>query len=414
MVRQAQANRSRTQDLANRAAAWLTYIALTAGFGSLVFWLLAGQPYEFAVERMVTVMVIACPHALGLAVPLVVAVSTTLSARNGLLIRDRAAFERARNLTAAVFDKTGTLTEGRFGVSDIAVLADGDEAGELRLAASAESQSEHPIAKGIVAAANQRGIAVPHPASVRNIAGEGIVAIVEGQEVRVVSPGYLARLGRPIVDPRLRALEAQAKSVVVLVRAGEPRALFALADIVRPESREAVAQLKKLGISPIMLTGDAEGVAKAVSAELGIDEYIAEVLPDQKAAKIKQLRDRGLRVAMIGDGVNDAPALVEADLGVAIGAGTDVAVESADVVLVRNDPRDVAAILGLSRATYAKIVQNLIWATAYNAVAIPMAAGITFGTGYLMTPAVGAGLMSASTLIVAINAQLLRFYRRKG
>jgi Cu2+-exporting ATPase len=264
-----------------------------------------------------------------------------------------------------------------------------------------------------VAAAKQRGIAVPRPASVRNIAGEGIVAVGEGQEIRVGSPGYLARLGRPISDPRLRELEAQGKSVVVLVRAGEPRALFALADIVRPDSREAVVQLKKVG-SPIMLTGDAEAVAKAVSAELGIDEYIAEVLPDQETAKIRQLRDRGLRVAMIGDGVSDAPALVEADLGVAIGAGTDVAVESADVVLVRNDPRDVAAILGLSRATYGKILQNLIWATAYNAVAIPMAAGVTFGTGFLMTPAVGAGLMSASTIIVAINAQLLRFYRRKG
>jgi len=414
MVKQAQANRSRTQDIANRAAGWLTYIALIAGFGSLSFWLLAGQPYEFAVERMVTVMVIACPHALGLAVPLVVAVSTTLSARNGLLIRDRAAFERARNLNAAVFDKTGTLTEGRFGVSDIAVLVDGDKAEELRFAASAESQSEHPIAQGIVAAAKERGIAVPRPSGVRNITGEGIVAIVEGQEVGVVSPGYLTRQGRTISDPRLRELEAQGKSVVVLLRAGEPRALFALADIVRPESGEAVAQLKKLGISPIMLTGDAEGVAKAVSAELGIDEYIAEVLPDQKAAKIKQLRDRGLRVAMIGDGVNDAPALVEADLGVAIGAGTDVAVESADVVLVRNDPRDVAAILGLSRATYVKMVQNLIWATAYNSVAIPMAAGLTFGTGFVMTPAIGAGLMSASTIIVAINAQLLRFYRKKS
>lgn len=414
MVKQAQASRSRTQDVANRAAGWLTYIALIAGFGSLGFWLLAGQPYEFAVERMVTVMVIACPHALGLAVPLVVAVSTTLSARNGLLIRDRAAFERARDLTSAVFDKTGTLTEGRFGVTDIAVLADGNEAEELRYAASAESQSEHPIGQGIVAAAKERGITVPRPASVRSIAGEGIVAVVEGQEIGVVSPGHLARLGRTIDDPRLRELESQGKSVVVLLRAGEPRALFALADIVRPESREAVAQLKTLGISPIMLTGDAEGVAKAVSAVLGIDEYIAEVLPDQKAAKIKQLRDRGLRVAMIGDGVNDAPALVEADLGVAIGAGTDVAVESADVVLVRNDPRDVAAILGLSRATYAKIVQNLIWATAYNAVAIPMAAGITFGTGFMMTPTVGAGLMSASTVIVAINAQLLRFYRKKG
>ncbi len=414
MVRKAQASRSRTQDIANRAAGWLTYVALIVGFGSLAFWLIAGESYEFAIERMVTVMVIACPHALGLAVPLVVAVSTTLSAGNGLLIRDRAAFERARDLNAAVFDKTGTLTEGRFGVSDLVVLSDSDEAEELRLAASAESQSEHPIAQGIVAAAKERGLAFPRPKSVRNITGEGIVAEVEGQEVSIVSPGRLARQGKAISDLRLRDLEAQGKTVVVLVRNGEPRALFALADIVRPESREAVARLKKLGINTVMLTGDAEGVAKAVSAELGISEYFAEVLPDQKAAKIKQLRDRGLKVAMVGDGVNDAPALVEADLGVAIGAGTDVAVESADVVLVRSDPRDVAAILGLSRATYRKMVQNLIWATAYNAIAIPMAAGITFGTGFLMTPAIGAVFMSASTIIVAINAQLLRFYRGKA
>ena len=414
MVKKAQASRSRTQDVANRAAGWLTYVALTVGFGSLAFWLIAGETYEFAIERMVTVMVIACPHALGLAVPLVVAVSTTLSAGNGLLIRDRAAFERARDLNAAVFDKTGTLTEGRFGVSDVVVLSDSDEAEELRLAASAESQSEHPIAQGIVAAAKEREIVFPRPMNVRNITGEGIVAEVEGQEVSIVSPGRLARQGEAISDLRLRDLEAQGKTVVVLVHNGEPRALFALADIVRPESREAVAQLKKLGINTVMLTGDAEGVAKAVSAELGISEYFAEVLPDQKAAKIKQLRDRGLKVAMVGDGVNDAPALVEADLGVAIGAGTDVAVESADVVLVRSDPRDVAAILGLSRATYRKMVQNLIWATGYNAIAIPMAAGITFGTGFLMTPAIGAVFMSASTIIVAINAQLLRFYRGKA
>ena len=414
MVKKAQASRSRTQDVANRAAGWLTYVALTVGFGSLAFWLIAGETYEFAIERMVTVMVIACPHALGLAVPLGVAVSTTLSAGNGLLIRDRAAFERARDLNAAVFDKTGTLTEGRFGVSDVVVLSDSDEAEELRLAASAESQSEHPIAQGIVAAAKQREIAFPRPMNVRNITGEGIVAEVEGQEVSIVSPGRLARQGEAISDLRLRDLEAQGKTVVVLVHNGEPRALFALADIVRPESREAVAQLKKLGINTVMLTGDAEGVAKAVSAELGISEYFAEVLPDQKAAKIKQLRDRGLKVAMVGDGVNDAPALVEADLGVAIGAGTDVAVESADVVLVRSDPRDVAAILGLSRATYRKMVQNLIWATGYNAIAIPMAAGITFGTGFLMTPAIGAVFMSASTIIVAINAQLLRFYRGRA
>ena len=414
LVRRAQASRSDTQDLASRAAGWLTYIALIAGFASFSFWLLAGQHYEFAVERMVTVMVIACPHALGLAVPLVIAVSTALSAGAGLLIRDRSAFERARDLTVVVFDKTGTLTEGRFGVTDITLLAGGDEAEELRFAASAESQSDHPIALGIVAAARERGIAVPQPASVRNIAGEGIVAAVEGQEINVVSPGHLARQDKAIRNPRLRELEAQGKSVVVSVRSGEPRALFALADIARPESREAVALLKKLGISPIMLTGDADGVARTVSTELGIDKYFAGVLPDQKAVKIKQLRDRGLRVAMVGDGVNDAPALLEADLGVAIGAGAEVAVESADVVLVRSDPRDVAAILGLSRATYVKIMQNLIWATGYNAVAIPMAAGITFGTGFVVTPAIGALMMSASTIIVAINAQLLRFYRTMG
>jgi P-type Cu2+ transporter len=413
MVKQAQASRSRTQDVANRAAGWLTYIALIVGFGSLAFWVVAGESWEFAIERMVTVMVIACPHALGLAVPLVVAVSTALSAGSGLLIRDRAAFERARNLDAAVFDKTGTLTEGRFGVSDVVMLSGGDEAEALRLAASAESQSEHPIAQGIVTAAKERGIAFPRPGSVRNITGEGIVATVEGEELEIVSPGRLARQGKAIGHPRLRELEEQGKTVVVLVRAGKPQALFALADIVRRESLEAVAELKRLGISPIMLTGDAEGVARAVSAELGIDEYFAEVLPDQKAAKIAALQDRGLRVAMVGDGVNDAPALVQADLGVAIGAGTDVAVESADVVLVRSDPRDVVAILGLSRATYRKMVQNLIWATGYNAIAIPMAAGITFGTGFLMTPAVGAVFMSASTIIVAINAQFLRLYGRK-
>jgi Cu2+-exporting ATPase len=414
MVKQAQASHSVTQDVANRAAGWLTYIALIAGFGSLSFWLLAGQNYEFAVERMVTVTVIACPHALGLAVPLVVAVSTRLGASAGLLIRDRSAFERARDLTAVVFDKTGTLTQGRFSVSDIVLLTKGDEAEELRLAASAESRSDHPIALGIVAAARERGLSVHHPNSVRNIPGEGIIAVVEGQEIRIVSPGHLAMQGQAIGNSRLRELEEQGKTVVVSVRGGEPRALLALTDVVRPESKEAVAQLKKSGISPIMLTGDAEGVARAVSAELRIDKYIAGVLPDQKAAKIRQLRNAGLRIAMVGDGVNDAPALVEADLGVAIGAGTDVAVESADVVLVRSDPRDVSAILGLSHATYAKIIQNLIWATGYNAVAIPMAAGITFGTDFVVTPAIGALMMSASTIIVAINAQLLRFYRTMG
>lgn len=414
LVKKAQATRSRTQDIANRAASWLTYIALAVGFGTLfVWWLVLGAPLEFAIERMVTVMVVACPHALGLAVPLVVAVSTSLSAGNGLLIRDRAAFERARNLNAVVFDKTGTLTEGRFGVSDIVLLAGGDENEELALAAAAESQSEHPIAHGIVAEAKDRNLTVPKANEVSNITGEGIVAKVDGADIRIVSPGHLARQGKAIGHERLKQLEAQGKTVVVLVRDGEPRALFALADIVRPESKEAIAELKALGINSVMLTGDAKGVAQAVSDELGIAEYFAEVLPDQKSEKIKELQVRGLQVAMVGDGVNDAPALVVADLGIAIGAGTDVAVESADVVLVRSDPRDVAAILGLSRATYRKMVQNLIWATGYNAIAIPMAAGITFGTGFLMTPAVAAVFMSASTVIVAINAQFLRFYRKK-
>lgn len=415
LVKKAQATRSRTQDIANRAAAWLTYIALVVGFGTLlVWWLVLGAPLQFAIERMVTVMVVACPHALGLAVPLVVAVSTSLSANSGLLIRDRAAFERARNLDAVVFDKTGTLTEGRFGVSDIVLLASGQENEELVIAAAAENQSEHPIAHGIVAAAKARNLAIPKAIDVRNITGEGIVAKVDGQDVRIVSPGHLARQGKPVRYEKLKQLEADGKTVVALVRDGEPRALFALADIVRPESKDAIAELTELGIKSVMLTGDAKGVAASVSRELGITEYFAEVLPDQKSDKIKELQARGLSVAMVGDGVNDAPALVQADLGVAIGAGTDVAVESADVVLVKSDPRDVASILGLSRATYHKMVQNLIWATGYNTIAIPMAAGITFGTGLLMTPAIAAAFMSASTIIVAINAQLLRRYRRHG
>ena len=411
MVKAAQDSRSRTQDLATRAATVLTWIAITVGVGSFAYWIWAGESVTFALERMVTVMVIACPHALGLAVPLVVAVSTSLSAKNGLLIRDRAAFERARDLNAVVFDKTGTLTEGRFGVSDIVLLDGGDEATALRLAASVESRSQHPIAQGIVADAKRRGIDFPAPEGLQSITGAGVSARVDGQEVAIVSPGHLRRQDTPVTDPRLAKLEEAGKTVVVLVLGGKPAALLALADIVRAESRDVVARLKARGVRSIMMTGDAEGVAKSVAGELGLDEYFAQVLPDQKAAKVRELQARGLKVAMVGDGVNDAPALVEADLGIAIGAGTDVAVESADVVLVRSDPRDVEAILGLSRATYRKMVQNLIWATGYNAFAIPMAAGITFGTGFLMTPAVGAVFMSASTIIVAINAQLLRRYR---
>ncbi len=407
LVRRAQGSRSRTQDLANRAASWLTYIALGAGGLTLAVWLGMGRGFEFALERMVTVMVIACPHALGLAVPLVVAVSTSLAAGSGLLIRDRAAFERARNLEAVVFDKTGTLTQGRFGVTDVIALADAAEDEVLRLAASLESRSEHPIAKGIVAAAGERTLPLGAVTEFRNLTGQGAQARVDGVQVHVVGPGYLREQGVETDPARIEPLQAQGKTVVHVLRDGRPLGAIALADIVRPESHAALARLKDVGIRCMMLTGDAEAVARSVAAELGLDAYFAEVLPHQKAEKIREVRSQGLRVAMVGDGVNDAPALVESDLGIAIGAGTDVAIESADIVLVRSDPRDVAAILELSRATYGKMIQNLLWATGYNVVTIPLAAGVAHAAGVTLTPAAGAALMSISTVIVAVNARLL-------
>lgn len=407
MVRQAQASRSRTQDLANRAAQWLTYIALSVGTLTLIAWLLLGREFVFALERMVTVMVITCPHALGLAVPLVVAVSTSLAAGSGLLIRDRGAFERARMLEAIVFDKTGTLTEGRFGVSDVVPLDDRDENEVLALAAALESQSSHPIAAGIVRSARERGIALKSASDFENIPGTGAQARIDGMLVRVVSPGYLRREGISLQSEAPDRLMAEGKTVVFLLDHDHPIGAVALADIVREESREAIDRLKGMGIRCMMLTGDAEAVARSVAAELGLDDYFAEVLPDQKASRIREVKKRGFRVAMVGDGVNDAPALVESDLGIAIGAGTDVAIESADIILVRSDPRNVADILALSRATYNKMIQNLLWATGYNAFAIPLAAGVAYGAGLVLTPAFGAALMSLSTVIVAINARLL-------
>ena len=410
LVRQAQETRSRTQDLADRAALWLTIIALSAGAATFVAWLTAGRELYFALERTVTVMVIACPHALGLAVPLVIAVSTTLAARRGLLIRDRSAFERAHELDAIVFDKTGTLTEGRFGVTDVVALDGRSEADVLRLAGAIESRSEHPIAAGIVRAVAERALRYPAPAEVTAIPGKGARGIVEGTEVKVVSPGYVRELG---LGPResggqIQRLLDQGKTVVYVVADGKVIGAVALADVIREESRDAVRRLQRRGIKTIMLTGDSAAVAGWVAQELGLDEYVAEVLPDQKATRIRDLKARGLTVAMVGDGVNDAPALVEADVGIAIGAGTDVAIESADIVLVRSDPRDVAAIVELARATYRKMVQNLWWATGYNAVALPLAAGALYGVaGVLLSPALGAVLMSASTVIVALNAQLL-------
>lgn len=408
LVRQAQESRSRSQDVANRAAQWLTFVALAVGIVTLVAWLLAGQNLNFALERAVTVLVIACPHALGLAVPLVVAVSTALSAGSGLLIRDRSAFERSRGLEAIIFDKTGTLTEGRFGVTDVIPLRGDDETELLRLAASLESQSEHPIAAGIVDEARRRQLAFPPPKEFQAIPGRGARARVDEHEVLAVSPGYLNEHGLEIKDDRVRHVSEQGKTVVYVLVDGQVSGALALADIIRPVSRDAVRRLKRMGVQVMMLTGDATAVARWVAAELGLDDYFAEVLPHEKSERIREVKARGLTVGMVGDGVNDAPALVEADVGVAIGAGTDVAIESADIVLVRSDPRDVVAIIVLARATYRKMVQNLWWATGYNIVAIPLAAGVLSSVGIVLSPAVGAVFMSLSTVIVAVNAQLLR------
>jgi Cu2+-exporting ATPase len=408
LVRQAQESRSRSQDLANRAALWLTAVALSAGLVTIVIWLGLGQSFHFALSRMVTVMVITCPHALGLAVPLVVAVSTAIAAGSGLLIRDRSAFESARRLDAIVFDKTGTLTEGRFGVSEVVALGDQDEDEILRLAASLESRSEHPIAAGIVAAAKEKDVSFPAPKDFHAIPGKGAEARVEDRPVKVVSPSYLKEKSLEVDHPRIDELVAEGHTVVFVLLADEVRGAVALADVVRPESREALASLRKMGVRAMMVTGDAKAVADRVARELALDEFFAEVLPDEKAEKIKEVQSRRLTVAMAGDGVNDAPALVQADVGIGVGAGTDVAIQSADIVLVRSDPRDVVTIVELARATYRKTVQNLFWATGYNVVAIPLAAGALYAQGVVLSPAVGAMLMSLSTVIVAINARLLR------
>ena len=413
MVREAQATRSRAQDIANRAAQWLTWAAILGGGGTLAAWTAAGASFDFALTRMVTVMVIACPHALGLAVPLVVAVSTKLTAQNGLLVRDRAAFERARNLDAVIFDKTGTLTEGRFGVSDVIALGEIDADEVLAIAAALESQSEHPIARGVVRSAQERGLRPKETSDFRNILGRGAEAIVDGRPVKVVSPGYVREAGLWIDHADIERAGAEGKTTVFVLADGKLVGAIALADVIRPESAATVARLKELGIRSMMLTGDAEAVARSVSRAIGLDDYFSEVLPNEKAEKVKEVQARGLRVAMVGDGVNDAPALVQSDLGIAVGAGTDVAIESADVVLVRSNPQDVFAILALSRATYRKMVQNLLWATGYNAVAMPLAAGVAYGWGILLSPAVGAALMSLSTVIVAINAKLLERAKRQ-
>ncbi|HEX3157678.1 MAG TPA: heavy metal translocating P-type ATPase, partial [Gemmatimonadaceae bacterium] len=411
LVAEAQTSKSRAQTLADRAARWLTWIALGAGGVTFAAWLLAGATAATAIERLVTVLVIACPHALGLAVPLVLAISTTLGAQGGLLVRDRRGLEEARNVTTVVFDKTGTLTLGEHrvvGMRTAGTLAD-DEA--LRLAAAVERDAEHPVARAIVTSARERGLAVPAATGFQAIPGRGVRATVEGRQLAVGGPNLLAGAGvtpAPSLQQFAREAAGRGEGVVGLVEDEQVVAAFAVADAVRPESATAVRELHDMGVAVVMMTGDARAVAEAVARELGIDAVLAEVLPEEKAARIEALQRQGRRVAMVGDGVNDAPALVTADVGVAIGAGTDVAVEAGDIVLVRSDPRDVPRMIRLSRATYRKMVQNLWWAAGYNIVAIPLAAGVLAPWGIVLTPAAGAVLMSLSTIIVAINAQLLR------
>ena len=407
LVRKAQESKSRAQDLANRAALLLTLIALSVGAVTFTGWYLLGGGLDFAVQRAATVMVIACPHALGLAVPLVIAVSTALAANAGLLIRERQAFERARDLQAVVFDKTGTLTRGVFGVTDVIPLGGVPEGEIIRRAASLEGSSEHPIARGIVRSAGEKGIEPVHPEEFRALPGKGVEGRIGGVLTRVVGPGFLAGEGIEVRDPRVEKAASQGKTVVFLLEDRAVVGALALADIIREESREAVSRLKAMGIRCMMLTGDNRFVAGWVAGEIGLDDYFAGVLPHEKSEKIREVQGK-YRVAMVGDGINDAPALVQADVGIAIGAGTDVAVESADIVLVRSDPRDVADIILLSRKTYRKMVENLLWATGYNSLAIPLAAGVAVSYGIVLTPAAGAILMSASTVIVAVNARTLR------
>jgi Cu2+-exporting ATPase len=405
LVKEAQGSKSRTQDIANYAAYWLTLIAIFAGSITFLIWFLfTDKSLAFALERTVTVMVITCPHALGLAVPLVVAVSTAIAASKGLLIRNRAAFERSRNINAIVFDKTGTLTKGEFGVTDTISLNEKySEKDILNFAAAVESHSEHPIAKGIVKS-------VEKPQDVENfnsIPGKGAQGTVNGKNVKTVSPGYLRENHLKIDDERLNRLSEEGKTVIYVLINDEIAGAIALADLIREESKEAIKGFQDIGVKCYMLTGDNKKVANWVAQQMGLDEVIAEILPKEKSAKIKEIQGKNMIVAMTGDGVNDAPALAQADVGIAIGAGTEVAIETADIILVKSNPLDALAIVELAKATYRKMVQNLIWATGYNVIAIPLAAGALYHFGIILSPAVGAILMSLRTVICAVNAKLI-------
>jgi Cu2+-exporting ATPase len=407
LVRQAQESKSRTQDLANRAAALLFYTALSVGIVTFAVWAYFVNT-GMALERAVTVLVIACPHALGLAIPLVIALSTSITAKNGILIRDRKAFEMVKDVDAVVFDKTGTLTEGKFGVTD--VIAYIPEEKLLAITAGIEQHSEHIIAKAIVNYANEKAVKILDAKDFKALPGKGAYGKVGEDEVYVGSPSLLKEMGIEASDERIARLESQGNTTIFTIVNGKLAGVFALSDRIRKESKDATSQLRALGVKVYMLTGDSEEVARVVAKELDITDYFAQVLPDQKAERIKELQAKGYKVAMVGDGINDAPALVTADVGVAIGAGTDVAIESADIILVKNDPRAVLKVRELSKKTYSKMVQNLWWATGYNIVAIPLAAGVLYGYGVLLPPAVGALFMSLSTVIVALNSQTLRKY----
>ncbi|MCD5324587.1 MULTISPECIES: heavy metal translocating P-type ATPase [Pontibacillus] len=408
LVKEAQDSKSKTQDISNRAAKWLFYLALGSGLLTFIIWLALGFPLDVAMERMVTVMVITCPHALGLAAPLVVAVSTSISAKKGLLIRNRANFEGARQLNAVVFDKTGTLTKGEFGVTDIIPVEGHEEQEVLQWAASLEQNSEHPLAAGIVEKAKKDSVSLKSIEEFESLTGKGLRGTVDGHEVNVVSPGFVDDRGYTYDQQVFADLSEEGKTVVFVVVNEELFGMIALADIVREDAKEAIDALKELDVHSIMLTGDNQKVADWVANQLGIDEVYAEVLPDQKAEQVKKIKEKGWKVAMTGDGVNDAPALATADLGVAIGTGTDVAMESADIVLVKSNPKDVLSIMELSKKTYRKMIQNLWWAAGYNILAIPLAAGVLAPIGVILSPAVGAVLMSLSTVVVAVNAKLLK------
>lgn len=411
LVEKAGESKSRAQDFADKAAFWLSMVAITVGAVTLVSWLVLGKEFVFALERMVTVMVITCPHALGLAIPLVIAVITALSAKNGLLIRNRTSFEAAWKVQAVVFDKTGTLTKGEFGVTDVVPFDATEENDLLKKAASIESNSEHSIARGIIREAKERNLELVNADDFVAVPGKGAKARIEGAVIYVGNKAILEETGAPSEAGKKEAerLASEGKTTVFIATESKLLGVIALADIIREESKEAIERLKKMNCEIAMISGDNEATAKHVARELGIDTYFAEVLPDQKSEKIRQLQKQKKKVAMIGDGVNDAPALAQADVGIAIGAGTDIAMETADVVLVNNDPRDAVDVILLSRITRRKMKQNLAWATGYNVIAMPLAAGVLYNFGFVMPPALGALVMSVSTIIVAINAKLVSY-----